>query len=431
MGRFQLVMEQIKFQSDAFKKELELVFENIRQEGRAKAKLEDSESATHLAKVIKNHTGLNFTTDFGVFGPMVEVPMLNKNNPLVNESMKDWINSSDGLKIINETSGSAVGKVNLRNGMVSGVYANEMTNKLYMPVEILRGKQFTDGELAAIVLHEVGHIWTYCCFMAHMVRTNRVLAGLARTYGSAKTPDERELVLVSVKKALKIDIDAKSLALEKSNTVVEYVIVTNVAREAQDEFGANIYDLNTWEMLSDQYAARHGAGADLVTALQKLYRGNISFRNTIEYVSMEALKAGLLVGSFVLPAAGGFFGGLAGSLSIQAAFALIAMDGMGDGTYDRPGMRLKRIRNQIVEAMKEKNISTEYGQRLSEDLMAVDEVLSQVTDREQVAGMLWNIFSRDSRKRLSQEKLAGELEALASNDLFAKSLQFRQLAAKV
>jgi hypothetical protein len=78
--------------------------------------------------------------------------------------------------------------------------------------------------------------------------------------------------------------------------------------------------------------------------------------------------------------------------------------------------------------MKNKKITSDQGQRLSEDLLAIDEVLKNVNDREQLWGKLYNLFSSDARKRLSQEQLTKELETLAANDLFASSLKLRQQA---
>ncbi|MDR3392221.1 MAG: hypothetical protein P4L77_10865 [Sulfuriferula sp.] len=430
LRRLVLAMETIQFQSDGFAKELALVYSEIRKEfkGSSKSKLSDSEYGAHLGKIIKNRSGLTVSVDLTNYGPAVNVPSLNKNNPLVNESIREMVPSTEGIRLIQEAGGAVKGKVNMKTAMVSGVFA-EMRNTLYMPVSLVLDAKYTVDELAAVTLHEIGHLFTYCEYMARTVTTNQVLAGMAKGLANAKTPEEREIILVSTKKALKLDIDATELAKEKDNTVIEYVVVTNVGRQAESELGTNIYDFNTWEMLSDQFAARHGAGVHLVTALEKLYKsyGNISFRSTSGYLAMEALKATLFFGSIAAAFVGGFTA-IAGRFGISFAMALIMMDGMGDGTYDRPGVRLRRVRNQIVEEMKDKKISPDHGARLTEDLLAIDEVLKTVNDREQLAGLLWNVFSRDSRKRMSQEKLTSELEAIATNDLFVQSLKFRQLA---
>ena len=431
MTRLSFSLESIKFQHNpAFFKELSLAFSELKK-SKSKALREDAEASGHISKIIKNHTKLKVAFDISDFGPMVEVPHLNKNHPLVHDVHRDWISSADGLRLIAEAGGAVHGSVNLVTGKVSGVF-EDMDNRLYFPADMISGTRYTPEELAAVCLHEIGHLFTYCEYMTRTVTTNQVLAGMAKGLGQAGTPEEREAVLVGTKKALHLDIDTGELAKEKNNEVITYVVISNVAKTTADEIGFNIYDLNTWEALSDAYAARQGAGASLVTALDKIYRlhGNISFRSTAGYLGMEGLKFTLVIGGIALktistvawPLA------LAGHFAMSIGISLMLMDGIGDGTYDRPGMRLLRVRNQIVEEMKNKKITPDQGQRLSEDLLAIDEVLKSINDREQFMGKLYNLFSSDARKRMSQEQLTRELETIAANDLFAASLSLRQQA---
>lgn len=430
-GGIQLSMEAIQFQkSQAFFKELTLAFTELKKKKAAELR-KDGEGSGLLSKIIKNHTKLKVAVDITDYGPAIEVPHLNKNHPLVHDTKRAWISSADGMRMIAESGGAVRGSVNLATGQVSGVFT-EMDNRLYFPADMIAGTKYSAEELAAVALHEVGHLFTYCEYMSRTVTTNQVLAGMAAALGKAGTPEEREAVLISTKKALHLDIDTGELAKEKDNEVVTYVVISNVAKVTADEIGHNIYDLSSWEMLSDQYVARQGAGKYLVTALEKLYRSmnNISFRSTPEYIAMEALKFSLVVGGLVLEVASIMapWVKLGGWLMRMIGMAMIVMDGMGDGTYDRPGMRLLRVRNQIVEEMKDKKVKGEYAERLSDDLAAIDVVLKEVNDREQLWGKLWNLFSKDSRRRLSQEQLTRELETIASNDLFAASLRLRQQA---
>lgn len=427
-GGIQLSMEAIQFQqSQAFFKELTLAFSELKKKKAAELR-KDSEGSGLLSKIIKNHTKLKVAVDITDYGPAIEVPHLNKNHPLVHDTKRAWISSADGMRAIAEAGGTVRGSVNLATGQVTGVFT-EMDNRLYFPADMIASSKYTAEELAAVALHEVGHLMTYCEYMTRTVTTNQVLAGMAAALGKAGTPEEREAILISTKKALHLDIDTGELAKEKDNEVVTYVVISNVAKTTADEIGFNIYDLNSWEMLSDQYVARQGAGRYLVTALDKLYRsyGNISFRSLPAYLAMEGLKFSLVVGGLAVGLTGGLLG-LAGRYAFTLGTVLIMMDGMGDGTYDRPGMRLLRVRNQIIEEMKDKKVKGEYAERLSEDLAAIDSVLKEVNDREQLWGKLWNLFSKDSRRRLSQEQLTRELETIASNDLFAASLRLRQQA---
>ena len=174
-----------------------------------------------------------------------------------------------------------------------------------------------------------------------------------------------------------------------------------------------MYDFNTWEYLSDQYASRNGAGRYLVTGLAKLYDGSnhISFRGTAMYLAMEAIKILLICTIQLMP----------------LAFALISMDGAGDGTYDKPGARMKRVRDQIVENLKDKELSKDDFVRLKADLDAIDEVTKGINDRRQWLGVLWDAISPYSRKVYNQERIQQELESIAMNELFVKAAELKYM----
>lgn len=412
-----LGLESLQFQTDAFFKELTLSVNALRE--LKKDEIADSPQVGVLNKVVNHHTGLNIAFEMGAMDPCVDIPMVNKNNPLINSFIRDYINSANGLKMISEAKSAVRGTVNLKTGKVSGVFS-EVLSTIHMPTDMFVGKKFTSEEIAAIMLHEIGHLFVYYEFMARSVTTNQVLAGLSKALDGSADVSEREMVLMTVKKAMNLtELDVQELARSKNSKVTEIVVISNIAHEIESEIGSNVCDFSTWEYLSDEFAARQGAGAALQTALVKLYKSvyNISFRSSTGYLSIEALKLFLIYATFVgVP------------FTAMAAVFLIAMDGTGDGSYDRPGARMVRIRNQIIEAMKDKKLDKETHARLAESLQTADEVLAQVNDRRQLLGVLWDALLPSARRARKQLKLQQELESIAMNDLFAKSADLRQLA---
>lgn len=402
-----LATESIQFQSTAFFKELTLIFKEIKD--LKKEEIRDSELIQTAAKVIKHHTGLSFIINVGDVDPCVEIPMVDKNNILINSFIKNQLNSADGLKLVNESSGVVRGKVNLSTGEVSGIFS-EVEVKMHLPSRMFETSKFEPEEIAAITMHEVGHILVYFEYMARTVTTNQMLSGLSKVL-DGNDISERETVLLSVKKAGKLsELDVSALSKSNNKTVTEIVVITNITKQAESELGSNVYDFSTWEYLADQYAARNGAGRYLVTGLEKIYKGmwNISFRSTTGYLAMEAFKLLML---FVLP---------------QISLLLMAMDGSGDGSYDRPGARTKRVRDQIVENLKNKSLSKDDHERLTADLEAIDIVLKTINDRRQFVGVVWDTIIPSARKNINQERLQKELESIAVNELFVKSAELKQ-----
>lgn len=401
-------LESVDFQSTTFFKELTNAFTELQLE---KKDASESPVVQQLSEIIRRHTGMNIEVRIDEYDPCIEIPHVDKNHPLVNDYWRNYINSNDGLALINKAGSAVRGTVNTKTGKVTGIFT-ELKGKTHLHRDMFATSRFLAEEIAAVTLHEVGHLFTYFEYITRTVTTNQVLAGVAKALDGAGTIEEREAVFISAKQALKLsELDEKALAKSNNKKVAEVVILTNVARQVESELGSNIYDFSTWEMLADQYASRYGAYRPLVTALAKYYRGvyHRSFRSTVGFLAMEALKLVAIIHPllFVL---------------------LVAMDGAGDGTYDEPGARFKRVRNQIVENLKDKKLSKDDHERLMTDLAAIDDVLKSVNDRRQLMGVIYDNVVPSARKAYRQEKLQQDLEQLAMNDLFVKASELRQLA---
>jgi len=416
------VNESIMFQiASAFFKELVLNFDALKKVDNKL--VSDNDIVTTISKVIKHHTGLNITLNIGNADPQVTVPMVNKNNILVNSYIRNYLNSSDGLKMISESKSAAKGSVDLKSGMVTGIFT-EVHSTIDLPITMFTTNQFTAEEVAAVTLHEIGHLFVYYEFMSRSVSTNQMLAGLSKALDNSGTVEEREVILITAKKAMDLkSLDTKALAKSSNKKVIEMVVITNISKETKSELGSDIYDFSTWEYLADQYAARQGAGRPLALALGKYYKGHMSFRSTTGYLAMECVKVLLIISPLAIAGLTGTIIGLPMLLGI-----LLIVGDSDSPTYDRPGERLKRIRDQVVENLKNKKLSKDDIIRLEEDLEAVDKLLAEANDRRQFFGALQDLLFPSSRKARSQEALQKELEDLAVNELFVKAAMLSKAA---
>ena len=404
----QPALESIAFQSTVFRNALIALYTEMREV--SAVDLPDHPLITETNKLIKKHTGLTMTLTINEFGPAVSFPTLNKNNVLVNNTMRNYVTSQDGIKMLDNAHSVVSGTVDLNRGMVSGVFS-DVNYILYMPGEMILGTKYTPGECAAATLHEVGHILTFCEHFAMAATTNQALAGIARGLDGSDI-NKRQAVLESARKKFNLkDFDAKELAAQ-DDKVVEVAFISAMSEQSISLLGRSIYDYSSWEYLSDQYAARQGASRDLATALSKIYgaRYNIAFRGTIAYVIVEALKLSLFLFLPVL------------------VVMIMVLDGQGDGSYDMPGTRLKRIRNQVIEHQKDRGLTKAEIDALQDDLKAIDECLFQINDRRQFVGVLYDFFWPGASKDRKFTKLQKDLEDLAANELFSKSAQWRSIA---
>lgn len=417
---YNIGMEAIDFQADNLKKILAFHIGELRKLSKEELLREGTYAV--LSAEIKKTTNLNTTiiVDQLHGSASVMVPDVNRNNPLVNDMYKGYLPNATGLKLVENARNVIKGTVNLKKARVDGVYAN-LDHTVFLPLTDLLSERFTDEEIVAVLLHEIGHIFVYYEYISRTVTTNTVLAGIAKTMSSTTDPKEIETVLLSAKKVLQLtDLDVKKLVNNSRVDLVEMVVVSSAIEQARSELGSDIYDMNSFEALADNFATRLGCGRELVTALDKYYRSvnDMALRTLPTYLALEATKL-LSLGLSTLTTAAAVLGGTT-PLGIMIIFSTIFLVGIDLNTkdYDRPLFRLKRIKEQLVERMKDKRASKEERKQLAESVEHIDGLLKDYNTRTSVLVKLAAVVSTSVRNRYKQEQLQSELESLASNELF-------------
>ncbi|MFW9602083.1 MAG: hypothetical protein ACMV1B_07175 [Prevotella sp.] len=407
MGR--LVKESIAFQNTTFFDELTLAFDEVKN--LKETDVGDSEPIYRISKIIKNHTNLNITVDAeNDYPPCIDIPNIDRNNPLINAAQRAIVNSTDGLTMIESSNEVLHGTVNIKTAKVSGVFS-DIKAKMYLGKAFIQGNKFSSQELAAITLHEVGHLFTYFEFITRTVRTNQVLAGLSKILDGSENQEKREVALLSAKKALKLDKLDLSQLKDVNTKTTQVVLIDALVKETRTELGYNLFAESSWEYLCDQFSARHGAGVHLATALSKIYKSqyNISYRSLAVYLAVEMIKV-ILIANLA------FLGIL---------FLLVMFDSQDGGGYDLPSARLKRIRDQATQYLKNKQISDVERRRILDEIESIDKLLAEMTNRKQLFTYIHEFFSKRTRDERAYRKLQYELEDIAMNDLYVKAAEFK------
>lgn len=414
--QYNVGMEMVAFQDHEFKNALTAEYDVIRQSGEDEKVLKDAGFLPTIAAVIKRFTNMDLKVSTIGLSPSVQVPSINRNHVFITQAQRRSFTNMRGKDLVASAKNGVVkGSVNIQTGKVHGVF-EDTQSVIFMPAKYIKDERYTTAELAAITLHEIGHLFTHYEYITRTATTNQVLEGLSRELAYTSQPEQVEAVLISVREALKLkDLDVKELAKSSDKKTVELVVLTSVIEETKSQLGSDIYDVNSWEMLADNYAARHGAGKDLVVALSKLQGGiHSSYRSTGLFLFLEAVKLVTLFGSVA-----GLVGGmpLLAGLSYVTFSTLFALD-LNTEYYDRPGHRARRIRDQVTLRLRDRDISAEEKKQLEDDLVLIDDVLKTINDRRQVLSLLSGVIFKSVRNRYRQEQLQSELEQLAHNDLF-------------
>jgi hypothetical protein len=387
-----------------------------------------------IPEIVRAHTGMDISfeiRDDAAPNACIIPPQVDKNHPFYQEWLRPFV-AHEGVTAIRSLGGSARAGVDRATGRVTGLYT-KFKLQVYVTQGLLDSKLFTNGEVAAITMHELGHGYTYFEFLGNTFTANYVLACAVNDIVKTDDPREREVILVEAEKVLGVKAQNKDkLVAIKKEAMAEslgIVYLSELAEKSRHELGCNLYDIRSWEQLSDQFATRHGAGRDLVTALDKIYRtyGHPSTFGNVGFLSMEALKLLSLTATILVPIAIG-----APVLAIPGIFHLFAITiicNPQEKVYDDPEDRVKTVRRQINEGLKQKDISAKQRKMLLDDLEIIEQVESGLNDRRNLNEFLWAKVFPWGKKSANQAAMMKELEELANNDMFVLAAKFKQGAA--
>lgn len=349
----------------------------------------------------------------------MEVPALDRNHPFITEIEKAYVSSKAGTMLIQTLGGAVKGGVNLRNGRVYGVFT-KIEGTITVTQGLIQSKDFSSAEVAAIILHELGHIVTYFEYLGSVVTNSHIIAAAAKAATDIDDFNERVKVLKVAEDVLgleKIDIDALARTNQKMRgKATETVFISALAIKTRSNTGASIYELRAVEQLADQFAVRHGAGKDLAVGLDRLYRyvWDSSTMWTATHVFLEVAK--MIGASFVLvgcPPAG------------AAVFVLLFMTNPLNRRYDEPEARLRLIKQMLVEELKETKQDPDHLRKIDEDIRVVSILEESLNDNRGIVELFWSNIMPEGRAGWQQERAQKEIEALLNNDLFTMANRFK------
>lgn len=413
-------MEAIAYQNPQLFNEITLVLNEVVSAGSLE---KDSLASSRLTKVIADpKKGLGLTVAFivetsDVPGAWVHYPQLDFNHPLLNDVRRRYGSNEQG-KLLTRVSKlrKAIGYVDRENSKIYGDLATINVN-LHVSTGLLKG-QFTTQEVAAIILHELGHVFTYFECMAETLTTNYALIQAVREFLGTANVTQRIEVLTELDQSLGIKIDAKEdVAVIQNGEVLQAVILKDYIDAKRSELGSSLYDENSWEYLCDQFSARHGSSVHLATALDKIYRayGNSATFGTVRYCLMEIFKiTGFTLLTALNPALG--------------VFLLLSIGNPTRDLYDKPSARIARIERDLIGLLKDSSIPKERRDSIVEEIKVIQALQTKLEDRDTFYQALFTFISPWTRGQKRKLKDQQQLEQLANNTLFVKAAELKSLA---
>lgn len=382
---------------------------------------------------IKLCTGHELGMEHELFAA-VEPPQLDANNPIVADLSKTVYQGNKDLDLYTKflKDNELNGEFDDTNAKIKGDLS-KITSPLYITPEIFRGRaQLTAYEIAAIILHEIGHVYWYLRTLMRGVVVNLIADAAANRMMEMDSPQEKLRVVKDVERMLNTKINhPETITSEFKKENLYLHLVTQTLLQRPNVTGGRGAGNRVWERAADDFAARFGAAPHLASALYKMEMSNWwilrnnSYTNIYTHLISELLEVSWLIAGFTNP-----IGTVFSVISIT--FGLLIND-PGSTIYDPPQERFESLRRNLVEELNTlKGVNTkqanENRERCLKGIAQLDQILKTVKDKDNIYSFLFKTCTAYGRKEVAAVDYQRQLESYMSNDLRIASAKLQQLA---
>lgn len=417
-GHDELTMEAIKFQDGSLFKEMTEFFRS--KQGLDKKDVLNVFKDGRLTEMVKRYTGLNieFSVDvkMGQMNAYVYPPDISTNNTILADYHRLWMRGVDGVALLKKIKDAPVGYVDLEKGRVYGIF-EELKIRSAITYELLTATEpFLPEEKAAIMLHEIGHAFTFLETLSETVRVEASIMTVQRELLGTTDKVKRIELAKALNKTLDTNVDVDKISDSDDGSVWYTVYVSNRAMQLRNVNNAGRYTDVASEFMADQFATRHGGGEYLVSGLAKMYRlyGTSSMKSkTMFWLSFikDAAVAILIAISFTSV-------NILGMAIFVAAMALAVWLDPTYSIYDNDMERFRKIKQDLIIRLKDRDLPSDIRSTTLDTIKTIDETLSAMNNNRTFMQMVTLILRPGVRKAVKQEEIQQVLSSTMNSDLF-------------
>jgi hypothetical protein len=414
-------LESIDFQSDSFFPDLTTWVGTLRKllkDNKPKSQV-IQDHAIALSKMIKNRFNMTIEVKFITrffYNACIYYPQLSKNTGIVYQQHRPYVNSAEFYKqfdVIMQK--GTLGWMDKKKAKVYGLYA-DLPSKMEIGIPLVKDSELSDGVIAGIVLHEIGHAWDMFAGVGVMYSYTRGMSEIQNVFTGLTEPEDRKVVIDYLNKSGYVNIKRDnydrivSLDAEKAATV----IITDHILELRSQSGISGYENKTSEQGADTFAARFGAAKDLAVGLDFIHASHHSKLNKKTHYLIQFIKLGLIIG---LPTLIGVF---------LVEMFIDYTEGHKE-VYDDPKNRLDKLKQQILIQLKDVTIEDDLRKSLLTDLDQIQLLINTYSDNSTFTKVVVQLLSSKNRSRLRQNEVLFHLERMSNNKLFASASRLKEI----
>lgn len=434
----QVSMEAIRYQGrSVLFHDLVSAFENLRSfpkrwdpELQAPAAFNDNDLNTvRLSDIVFKHTGMRvsfraYDDDTSFYA---DPPLVDAKNPyvkLISEVTSERAARSalDRHQRVLRLSKESIASVDLKNGRVGGVFSS-LFSTIYVPVYTVADENITTEELAAGLLHELGHIFSVFETIAETVAINMVVNSAVSAAQEDKDPVRTYKLISDSYSTLGMSPPPAEVTENVDPRVLTPVLLSTMFSELKkirSVSGAHEHDARSIEAMSDQYCVRHGASIYLASLMHKLGKDLLPDygRGDYAFYAVQALRYGLLVGLAVwsLPV----------GLTVTAIGTFLCYNAAEmDDAIAEPSERMATIKADLVQLLKDRKLVPEQRKQVLHDIETVDALRAQVKEHGGLIRFIYRNMVPKGRRVAAVRDFQKGIEELVGNDLFVSAARFQ------
>jgi len=310
-------------------------------------------------------------------------------------------------------------------------FSNELsdryvTSELYLGSELTKQSTLDAKELTAVIMHEIGHMFSYFVSLWRTVRTNSLLL---ETFLESK-------VLPKDKIKRKIVVGLKALGMKVKEDDDPIMIAEIVAANLKDAFDMikhmeGMSSRTDSENLADKFAVRFGYGKHLASALAKLMVDSSSVWGYTKLMMYSLLIITLQVSLITLISGGTFIVGNVLVLSIAVFLFVTALEILLrlflplNFPYDNVKHRMNLIKRNMIEILRIYGPDKKTLKEWVEEIDYLDDLVKTI-EKSWLSDMFITIFTTNpnmGKVMNKREIIKNILNDIVNND-------FHYLAAK-
>jgi hypothetical protein len=277
--------------------------------------------------------------------------------------------------------------------------------------------KFTDGEIAMILLHEIGHVRTQFSFLIYGFTTSTLAHTATHALINERNREERMRLVLEYENTVGTTIQSKEKLVDSNDEQLITTVVVAAADNVKSDMNTPSFDVSQCEQSADQFATAAGNGAELASGIGKITgRLDPSRISRPVYYTLDAVYSLLIMSQFLNPIG-----------AVIMSLRLLYKGNPSGVAYNDTEERFTRIRRAMVIESKSSKLTQAERVRLSEHLKTIDDLIALYVDRRSFYQLLFTVVHPAGRREKKRTDAVRLYEELMANELHVANNKLKSL----